>query len=149
MCSSVGPPRMPSAFRPKPASRKPTSGGRPNRLKIRPSANAAEIQTTSIEPATSMPLASYTSRRCASRGRLELRRNSVRGRVLEHPVPERSGTLGDERQVLLEQIALRGDAARGCTDLCEVILPTRIQRRDGCLLYTSDAADERSSVDLG
>ena len=25
----------------------------------------------------------------------------------------------------------------------------RVQRSDGCLLYTSDAADERSSVDLG
>ena len=27
--------------------------------------------------------------------------------------------------------------------------PTRLQRPDTCLLYTSDAADERSSVDLG
>ena len=43
-------------------------GGRPTRLKIRPSANAAEIQTTSTVPsASSTALASYTSRPHASR----------------------------------------------------------------------------------
>ena len=43
---------------------------------------------------------------------------------------------------------LRGDYKQ--SEYGKVILPLTVLRRlDCCLLYTSDAADERSSVDLG
>ena len=64
----------------------------------------------------------------------------------------RSRGLGD---VYKRQVLHAGTAATGHKDaqaiIEHVLLHQQVadRRRSGCLLYTSDAADERSSVDLG
>ena len=45
--------------------------------------------------------------------------------------------------------AVRGDSTRLCEQTPGVHIAAMREQRVHCLLYTSDAADERSSVDLG
>ena len=57
-----------------------------------------------------------------------------------HGLPFRSGGMFTSSKIADAQAAYES---------VQVMLPTVLARVNFCLLYTSDAADERSSVDLG
>ena len=64
----------------------------------------------------------------------------------------RSRGLGDVYKRQYEKFAKAGGLLRyGIPDfkMEKKIIDRRVAQMEGCLLYTSDAADERSSVDLG
>ena len=67
-------------------------------------------------------------------------------RQLEHRAPQRpiDRLLGQRVDLAAE---LAGDLSEAPLQLADLVI--EIAQRTPCLLYTSDAADERSSVDLG
>ena len=54
-----------------------------------------------------------------------------------------------DRQLLVRELARCGPCRRGDGDPGNDEKGGTVERATSCLLYTSDAADERSSVDLG